>query len=293
VVRVATSDVVNTITSKNMAFTKRIHELEALPSNITNLVPRTIAVFQHGESTVYVEERKPGILAWKAARNPSVEKSIYRQSFVFIHAFNLATCEQQLVDPSFFDELLGGGLTTLSSAFADVANIDLVIQRIRELLWTHFTDRRIFIVWGHGDYGYGNILCDDVTGRIQGVIDWDTHVAKELPAIDFCNLLLMKHSEELGGNYLVPAALRSLCEKVARTGILDPNLPGYYHRDFHLGPKDLVVCLCVAAIRFIRRSAGYPQEHQLHKPENVETIKLIAHILTGVTSSPPVQNRAH
>lgn len=70
--------------------------------------------------------------------------------------------------------LIGADLARLSRKFGAVGVDVGDLAVIGEQLKRHFLGRVIFLVWGHGDYGEGNLLCAPETGRLVGVIERDT-----------------------------------------------------------------------------------------------------------------------
>jgi aminoglycoside phosphotransferase (APT) family kinase protein len=43
--------------------------------------------------------------------------------------------------------------------------------------------------WSYGDFGYGNLLADQASGRLQAVVDWETGRADEMLGVDWMNML--------------------------------------------------------------------------------------------------------
>ena len=261
VVRVAVSESVNSVIARNKLFTDRILTLDKLNQSLMRLVPRSIAAFEYRGCYVYVENRVLGVLVWKVVRNRHIEGIAYRGAFEFIHAFNLATMREYMVDSALFGELIGNDLIKMRSAFGDSGGADEIIDGIELYMRTYFTDRKLYVVWGHGDYGYGNILCDRSSGRVQGVIDWDTHVEQELPGVDLCNLLLQRISAEFSGD--VALTMEKLHGMIVDTGKLDSDLPGYGKEDFNLDVAALTVYLCITGLRIVKRSIPYEKEFSL------------------------------
>lgn len=278
VARVTVSDLVNSVVSKNASFTDRIHSLVTLNARIIDLVPKTIATFEYRSCFVYVENRIPGVLVWKVSGNRRIEKRAYAESFEFINAFNIATATEKTVDSDLFDELIGHDLSSIKSAMGGLKGIDVIVKNIELRLRQYFTGRQVSTVWGHGDFGYGNILCDPSSGNIQGVIDWDTHVLNELPGVDFCNLVLQKSSRDFDGD--VAKALEEMSRTIERSGVLDITLPQYGKGVFHFTAQDYEICLCLAGIRMIKRSIPYQKEFSLRKAGYAKILAVAERILT-------------
>ncbi len=278
VARVAASHVVNSVISKNTSFTDRIHSLGTLDARTKGLVPKTIATFEYRDCPVYVENRIPGVLVWKVGGDRRIEKRAYRQSYDFINAFNLATAREMTVDSVLFDDLVGHDLSCIKSAMVGLEGIGGIVNNIELQLRQYFTGRQVSTVWGHGDFGYGNILCDPSSGNIQGVIDWDTHVLNELPGVDFCNLVLQKSSRDFDGD--VARALEEMSRTIERSGVLDITLPQYGKGVFHFTAQDYEICLCLAGIRMIKRSIPYQKEFSLRKAGYAKILAVAERILT-------------
>lgn len=273
VIRVAVSSTVNAVISRNKAFTDEIHSLPALAPHITNLIPKTVATFEYRDCPVYIETRMPGILAWKQSRNYTIEKVTYKEAYNFIYNFNNATKQEMVVEANIFSAIIGNDLTQFKLAFSEPYDIAAVIFNIETRMSVYFAGRKLYIVWGHGDFGYGNILCDCTSGHIRGVIDWDTHVQKELPGVDFCNLLLQKISAEFNGK--IAPALKKLQEMIQHNGKLDSAIAGYCKKDFNLNAIDLRLYACIAALRFIKRSLPYSSEFEMKKDDYVAILRVV------------------
>lgn len=271
VIRVAVSDTVNAVIARNKSFTDKIHSLAASAPAIVSLVPKTVMTFEYRNCPVYVEMRMPGILVWKQSRNCKVEKTAYKESFEFIYNFNSSTKQEMTVETKIFHDIIGNDLKRFRPAFREFSDIDTVILSIESQLARYFIGRKIFLVWGHGDYGYGNILCERATGHLRGVIDWDTHVQTELPAVDFCNLLLQKASTEFDGK--ISQTMKKLQRMVQHSGKLDTTLAGYGKDDFNLSVTDLQLYLCIAALRFIKRSLPYSGEFNMKKDDYMNVLR--------------------
>ena len=277
VARVAVSESVNSVIAKNKLFTDRIFDLDKLDQGMLHMVPRTIAAFECQGCHVYVENRITGVLVWKEVRDRYVEGIAYRGAFEFIHAFNLATKQESIVDTALFDELIGNDLAKIKSAFDGIGGVGAIIGDVESRMRSYFIDRKLFTVWGHGDYGYGNILCERLSGRVQGVIDWDTHVEKELPGVDLCNLVLQRIGMEFSGDMALTMEL--LHRAITDTGKLDSNFPGYGKEDFNLDATAMTVYLCIAGLRIVKRSIPYEKEFSLGLDGYIAILRSVERIL--------------
>jgi hypothetical protein len=278
VARVAVSGGVNSVIARNTSFTDSIHSLPRLDARIMGLVPKTIAAFEYRDGFVYVENRIRGVLVWKVSGDSRIERRAYTESFDFINAFNIATATEKIVDSDLFDEMIGHDLDSIEAAMDEYEGIGVIVRHIGSHLRRHFMHRSVATVWGHGDFGYGNILCDPASGEIHGVIDWDTHVQNELPGVDFCNLVLQKTSVDYNGD--VAKTMEALSRAIEHSGALDVTLPEYGNGHFHITTLDYEVCLCLAGLRMIKRSIPYRKEFLLRKAGYAEILRVVDRIMT-------------
>ncbi len=277
VVRVATYATVDATIAKHVAWTDRIHSHGTLDQAVKAAVPRSVGTFLYRGCNVYVETRIPGVLAWKAAKNHRAESRLRADSCRSIYSFNLATRKKRVVDDELFQNVVGSGLDEVKRLFSGSSNCVDAIENITSLLRESFEDKTVFIVWGHGDFGYGNILCDPKTSQINGVIDWDTGVSHELPAVDLFNLLLQSESQGLGGD--VAKALGKIYQDLLKSEPVFGDASSYDTEEFNLTQADLIVHLCIATLRFVMRSASYPKEFDEKKRLNSEILATVGEIL--------------
>ena len=273
IIRIAVSDIVNAVISRNKAFTDKIHSLSVATPHITSLVPKTITTFEYRDCQVYVETRMPGILVWKRSRNQAIEKISHQESYEFIYNFNNATKQEVVVEANVFSDIIGNDLARIKHAFKESDDLVAVICNIQTQLYDYFIGKKLYVVWGHGDFGYGNILCNPKSGHIQGIIDWDTHVPRELPGVDFCNLLLQKESIDFNGK--ISPTLQKLQKMILRSGKLDVGIDGYGKNDFNLCVTDLQLYLCITALRFIKRSLPYSNEFETKKNDYMAILRIV------------------
>ncbi len=237
IARVASTGEVADRIARNTRFTDRIHALTALAGVWREVVPRALGAFDSGDVTVFVEPTMPGILAWKLPHHGAAARRAHEDAIAFITALGDATRHRVVVDPGIFVRLVGASLETVHASLARVgASVDST-ERVRRALHRRLLGTEVAIVWGHGDFGFGNLLVDRVTGRLQGVIDWDTHVEEELAGVDLANLELQRETALTAGD--VAVAFDRIAVRTAPAGQL---------------------ALAIAGIRLIARSVPYPAE---------------------------------
>gem|GEM_PF-3873351 len=256
--RIATSRKINSVLSRNREAVDRIHNLPEIAPEIRMKIPRIVDKRDLNGANIYIEEYKTCVIAWKLRRDPALDRVIYSNAFEFIYKFNLGTRKQQTVTDQLFDKIIGHDLDRLGKAFAENNYQVIWVNRVRDLLYSWFSGRQITVVIGHGDYGPGNILCDEKSGALLAVIDWDTYVGKELPGVDFLNYRLqqLRNARE----WDLVAAIGDLYQELAGREYPDTRMPGYNESDFGITCKDLIAYLCITVIRFARRSVPYRKE---------------------------------
>lgn len=102
----------------------------------------------------------------------------------------------------------------------------------------------------HGDFGYGNILVDDETGDILGVIDWDAARVEDFPGIDRVNLEIQIRRTDQSETF--PAAVRSAWQSSAVRHALDGAG----------GEARVRVLFGLALSRYVLRALSYPTIYQ-------------------------------
>lgn len=280
VARIAASEDINAVLSRNMIASDKIHKLPTISNTTSEKVPRILKNFDLRGAQVYIEEKKPGVLAWTIENKPGMDKKIYSEAYQFIHQFNLETREQTLVTDNTFDELLGKDLTQMENAFANSDTAVTALKEIRRSLYKYFINKIIYVVMSHGDYGYGNILCNENDGRILAVIDWDTYVEYELPGVDFLHLRLQKYRAKLQGGLC--SAVRELKNAISIDSTFGGSLTSYIEDDFDLTNNDLIVYACISSIRYIKRSLPYNREFINDYSDNTDTLVMISTFLKEI-----------
>lgn len=242
VARVALSTRVAARVRRNDDFTSRVHALPSFAPRLKSLVPRTLGRFEREGAVVFVEPLLSGVLAWKLAPGGGAAQRTKREAIEFIDALGRCTGALTEIDEATFQRLIGADLDAVRGAFPTLSGARGAINRIREHLRSRLVGAKAEIVWGHGDFGFGNLLADAVTGELQGVIDWDTHVVAELAGVDQANLLLQLHSAASDGD--LANAMRIMSRESAS------------------GDR---TAIAFAGIRMISRSVHYIREFRDHE----------------------------
>jgi hypothetical protein len=253
IIRVVSDPATQVIVIRNHNILTDLRKHPGLSDEMKSLIPIPISAFEIGNSFIYIESMLQGIPAWKTNR-PQLRKQIYKESVKFILNLNQASRIHTKLSNDSIDQLLSEDLKRLDDcavlASELMGKIDSMILRIRHLL----NDRNICLVFGHGDYGYGNILVEPNTGKLTGIIDWDTGRQRDLAGIDLINLEIQRERSENHKN--IYSAFVSVVQAVLSRDGLDTA--GIYRREFEIKSDLLPALLAFALLRCITRSAQYP-----------------------------------
>jgi aminoglycoside phosphotransferase (APT) family kinase protein len=135
--------------------------------------------------------------------------------------------------------------------------------------------RKIWLVASHGDYGYGNILIDPDTGRLQGVIDWDTGRKEEFPWIDMLNMAIQ--NEKSNNSNRLSGAVRAIASRTPFAGLI--NNCSVYEREFKVGNGVLKILFYIALIRYMGRAAQYESIFNAEQNEYLESFNYLNNVL--------------
>ncbi len=225
-----------------------------LGTGIKEKLPEPTGETEFPGITLFTETLIEGILAWKAIR-PSLREAMFDSSSNFIFELQLAFRRkielgegdaEALFRPD-MDGILacrGADRSVTGDAAEDLPRIRRVLAR-----------RECFLTVSHGDYGYGNILVDPASGRLTGVIDWDTGRRDDLPGVDYLNMAVQRVRIERKTG--VAQAFESTCTSVLQRGSLDEG--GFHAKEFGIEGDILKAVLHAGLIRYMGRAARYPE----------------------------------
>ena len=255
----------------DMSIAKNYKIIESLLANPTitqeskRLIPNPVARIANAS----IEVKKPGQLAWKIVRDkPELESFIMAQAWAFSFSLCVGTSKQVNVDSEKFDAIVGSDLEYIQQFCRRDTEVTGLLFSINNYLLKHLLDKDVFVVFSHGDFGYGNILCDSKTGSLSGVIDWDTSRDTELPGVDFINLLIQKFRAHGSIDESYMAALQWIkSEQSLPTKIRDQLYEG-----FGITDKNLELYSLVAVLHLMSRDFGFREAGSLTSEERAALI---------------------
>ncbi|HEX9895999.1 MAG TPA: phosphotransferase, partial [Gemmatimonadales bacterium] len=256
-VRVATNPTTAGLVRKNRSITERLRDRPDLAPAARGLIPSPLGESGNGIVEAFVEEFRPGRLAWLLYRDPECRVRIEDDLFRFSHGFQSSTRRESRLEGRLLDDLIEGYLEPIRvrlGAEPGIARLlDLAGTRLRRLL----EGRARSLCASHGDFGVGNALAA-ADGTITAIIDWDQYQDQDLPGIDWCDYRLKVEHFRLS----VFDGLRQLVDDAVRTGFLAPRQKGFGEEDFGLRRADMRTIPCLAVLREVSRAARFPGELQ-------------------------------
>lgn len=254
IVRVVSDPGTREIICGNQDFLKDLRSLPGLSAELKSVMPVPLGNLVQNDATFYLETMLPGSLAWKVSKG-RFRHRIYQESVDFIVKFNLASRSLIRLDEVVLGRLFSEDLQRLERCPTAESELQAealaLVRRICRLLH----GRSIYLVQAHGDYGYGNILVDPCSGRMAGVIDWDTGLQREFAGLDFLNLEIQKARIENKWE-LFPAFVAVSKAMIARDGL---DLAGSYRDEFGIEGELVHILLAIALVRYLSRAAQYPE----------------------------------
>lgn len=270
VARVVSANYAINIIRRNYTFLKTLRSNKMLERMLGAQLPRPVCEFSCAGFAFFVETLISGQLAWKV--NPSnLRDSIFREASRFSYQLQCATRSLSYI-----------GDETLMDLFDnDVERFDFCkitapyfYEKILEYIYKikrALSGKRLFLSVSHGDYGYGNILVDPRTGGITGVIDWDTGRGKDLPGIDFLNMLIQKNRNEKGLGLF--EAIVEVTSTVLNNGVLDANMS--WEKELYITTDILPVLVYATFLRYMSRAAQYTEVFRSELKDYMRTMKYL------------------
>ena len=260
VCRITTGEEIDRSVRLNAEWTARVRESPSVSAAVKQLIPTPLGSFSMRAGAGYIEELIPGTIAWKLARNSRLDFALQKAMGDFIYRFNRDTAVTVRVDEIVFAGLMKSAhvLSMDQETLRLVADLE---HRLRNRMLS--TDR--WLVWAHGDFGYGNAIADSKTAALRGIIDWDQGRV-DLAGVDLLNLLLFR--EPGRGNSPLVTSFQSIADRVVAHGFrgLDARLD--YEDTFPLGEQGRLDVLAFVALRITQRAAIYPALFASSRAEN-------------------------
>lgn len=264
VCRITTDEAVDRVVSRNAEWTSLIHNSDHVSAEVKQRVPRPRKVIDLGAATAYVEERIEGVVAWKLVRQRHLEPTLFNGTYRLLSKFNRDTAVLGPLD----SRLLGQLLTPEDWPWVD-QEVSGVLRRIQEVLCERLLDQNHVIVWGHGDFGYGNVIADPSGSAVKGIIDWDQGRI-DLAGIDLLNFLVQRLRIVEGCT--LQHALQHVAETAGSKGLKAADARIDYEAYFPTYAEHRLTSVAWSAMRFAERSIQYPGLFQRSRAEILQVL---------------------
>jgi ubiquinone/menaquinone biosynthesis C-methylase UbiE len=219
---------------KNASALKAIQNDARIPKSISACVPRVVTEGYFCDQYYFVEELMPGVSAEKLQCSLSGSLSVMNSAVDSVTKLHLATRTSIVVDDSKFETLFAKLLMEVAD-FLEGKNERESLLRIIAAVRPMVLGASLPLVWSHGDCSLKNMLGNEKTLMISGMIDWDLNRQNGLPLIDVLHLIardkMVTENLTLHGvlsRYLIPFNLsgfqRELTEGYLETLGIDRSL---------------------------------------------------------------------
>jgi aminoglycoside phosphotransferase (APT) family kinase protein len=161
-----------------------------LPRRLQTLLPTRLAAGDMAGHQFTVDEALPG----SQHLGPNLARDVAAISL--IGELHQATAQEMTVDHETLEAWLGAPLHTITALLRRLPlplprdALDRLVVRVRRDL----LGRSVKVSWIHGDFWAGNLLVDEVSRAITGIIDWDLAAFPELPMHDVLQMLLLSRT---------------------------------------------------------------------------------------------------
>lgn len=250
--RITTSDEIDHVVRENARWVREIAAEPGLGQHARALLPVQLGTLDLAGSRAYLEEKRPGIIAWKFARQPTLESALFAQSVSFLDSLHAATRRTERLTEGRLHELLELPVHPWYDE-----DFVVLLQQLRSRLVGYFRDRSRTLSVSHGDYGYGNLLADPRSERITGVIDWD-QARIDLAGVDLLNFLVQRR------RMTAQMSLQTAMSTIAQELVNGPQATGGALRDEIFGgsSEDRRAVFAWSVWRFVERDTRYQSEYE-------------------------------
>ena len=255
VIRIATNPRVAALARWNQEITRDLRGQAALTSEARELIPEPLGTASNGTVEGFAESFHPGRLAWLLYRNEKIRSRIDRGLFQFSHALQSATCRQTRLEGDALAGLLDRYLGAVEKRLGNRPGLGERLGSIRNRLGRLLGGRGFPLCAAHGDYGVGNAIATP-EGTLTAIIDWDQFQPADPAGVDWCDYRIKADHFRRS----VFDGLPAMIAEATRHGALAAPHSGFGAGDFGLTQPDLTTIPCLAVLREMARSAGFPGE---------------------------------
>ena len=173
-----------------------LSRLAGLPADLASRIPRFCYEAEAGGAHVFVLQEFPGVTLDAPVAGLRVATG---DAAHFITRLHLATRQATRLTPTRFAAVFGSALKTARSRYPALVG---VLGRLEAALQKSLIGAECPVVWMHGDFKIENVVVDERSFRLLGVIDWELSEPEGLPLLDLWYLLLYNRMIERGVDFL-------------------------------------------------------------------------------------------
>jgi Ser/Thr protein kinase RdoA (MazF antagonist) len=173
-----------------------LSRLAALPADIANRIPRFYFEEEAGGAQVFVLQEFPGVTLDAPGAGL---RTATREAAQFLLRLHMATRRPARLTAASAIGMFGAAFETARERYPALVS---TLKRLEEVLQNALTGADLPLVWMHGDFKIENIVIDERTHRLLGVIDWEHSEPEGLPLLDLWYLILYNRQIERGVDFL-------------------------------------------------------------------------------------------
>lgn len=253
---------------------RRRHESEALmriaalPGSISSLVPRFYYEERIGSTHVFVLQEFPGV----TLDTPGAGLHLATEDAArFLMRLHSATRKTLLVNFVLYEKLFGAVRETMLRRYPVLA---AVLARLETSLRERLLGSELPVVFMHGDFKIENVVVDEDSFRLLGIIDWELAETEGLPLLDLWYLFLYNRQIERGVDFLTAA--QDLLPPQRLTD-KENALYAEYVRELNFAPRLVPAFVASLILHHAARRMEYA-------PSDVDTMKRIRILLEKVVT---------
>jgi aminoglycoside phosphotransferase (APT) family kinase protein len=169
-----------------------VHALRADPrlGAWERFVPEILAAGETDGMTYVVERAFGGVPASSLLTDTARRAEVLAEVSSTVAELHRLTSATLAVDDAVLDRWVGVPLEGLRRIGRPWRGIERLGGELREFL----AGRSVEVSWVHGDYWPGNVLVDETSASVRGVVDWEWAADGELPAHDVFHVVLFTRS---------------------------------------------------------------------------------------------------
>jgi len=173
-----------------------LSRLAALPAEIASRIPRFYYEEEASGAHVFVLQEFPGVTLDAPVAGVRVAT---RDAAHFLVSLHTATRQEIRLTPERFQVMLGAPLEIARRRYPVLVT---ALDRLEAALRKSLANADFPVVWMHGDFKIENIVVDERSCRLLGVIDWEISEPEGLPLLDLWYLILYNRQIEHGVDFL-------------------------------------------------------------------------------------------